>query len=122
MKGQDLLSAEQTPVADALDEYLLQFRDLDEGLIRPITRRGRAVVPPSHGPRAVLRRVTPSPLRRTYHAARRRTRPTGRGRVLPDFLLIGAAKCGTTSLFDWMCEHPFIVRPMTDGTRRKELL
>jgi hypothetical protein len=37
-------------------------------------------------------------------------------------LLIGAAKCGTTSLFDWICEHPFVVRPMTDETPRKELL
>ncbi len=46
----------------------------------------------------------------------------GRERTLPDFLLIGAAKCGTTSLYDWICEHPLITRPTTNGRPRKELL
>jgi hypothetical protein len=49
-------------------------------------------------------------------------RGPGRGRVLPDFLVVGAAKCGTTSLFDWVCVHPLVARPMTDGRPRKELL
>lgn len=49
-------------------------------------------------------------------------RAPGRGRVLPDFLVIGAAKCGTTSLFDWICAHPLVARPLTDGQPRKELL
>jgi hypothetical protein len=49
-------------------------------------------------------------------------RGPGRGRVLPDFLIVGAAKCGTTSLFDWICVHPLVARPMTDGRPRKELL
>ncbi|HEX3693502.1 MAG TPA: sulfotransferase domain-containing protein [Solirubrobacteraceae bacterium] len=35
-------------------------------------------------------------------------RSPGRGRVLPDFLIIGAAKAGTTSLFAWLSEHPFV--------------
>jgi hypothetical protein len=49
-------------------------------------------------------------------------RGPGRGRVLPDFLVIGAAKCGTTSLFDWICMNPSVARPSTDGRSRKELL
>jgi hypothetical protein len=31
---------------------------------------------------------------------------TGRGRVLPDFIIIGAQKAGTTSLFQYLSEHP----------------
>ncbi len=58
-----------------------------------------------------------------YYGLRRATgRGPGRGRVLPDFLVVGAAKCGTTSLFDWICTHPMVARPMTDGMPRKELL
>jgi Sulfotransferase domain len=38
-------------------------------------------------------------------------RNPGRGRMLPDFLVIGAAKGGTTSLFRWLSEHPFIEPP-----------
>jgi hypothetical protein len=49
-------------------------------------------------------------------------RGLGRGRTLPDFLVVGAAKCGTTSLFDWICMHPSVVRPSTNGRPRKELL
>jgi len=30
-------------------------------------------------------------------------------RILPDFLIIGASKCGTTSLFDYMKQHPNII-------------
>ena len=33
---------------------------------------------------------------------------TGFLRVLPDFLIIGAAKCGTTSLYSFMIKHPDI--------------
>ncbi len=29
----------------------------------------------------------------------------------PDFLLIGAMKCGTTSLFEYICQHPAVLRP-----------
>ena len=42
--------------------------------------------------------------------------------MLPDFLVVGAAKCGTTSLFDWICLHPLVARPSTNGQQRKELL
>jgi len=33
---------------------------------------------------------------------------TGSMRVLPDFIIIGAAKCGTTSLYDYLTQHPSI--------------
>lgn len=37
-------------------------------------------------------------------------------RPLPDFLVIGAQKSGTSALFDYICQHPGVRRP-----RRKEL-
>ena len=58
-----------------------------------------------------------------YNGARAAVgRDPGHGRTLPDFMVIGAAKCGTTSLFDWVCQHPFVARPTTNGLPRKELL
>ncbi len=35
-------------------------------------------------------------------------RNPGRGRMLPNFVIIGAAKAGTTSLYGWLREHPFV--------------
>lgn len=35
-------------------------------------------------------------------------RSPGRGRLFPDFVIIGAAKAGTTSLNGWLSEHPFV--------------
>lgn len=32
-------------------------------------------------------------------------------RILPDFLIIGAAKSGTTSLFHYLTQHPRIIKP-----------
>jgi hypothetical protein len=54
--------------------------------------------------------------RRLYHSAKAayyeaRTlarRNPGRGRLLPDFLIVGSTKCGTTSLFNWLGAHPFV--------------
>lgn len=40
---------------------------------------------------------------------------SGRLRVLPDFLIIGAEKCGTTSLYDALAAHPDVHK-----ARRKE--
>lgn len=46
-----------------------------------------------------------------YHGLRRLARRNpGRGRLLPDFVIIGAAKAGTTSLYAWLCEHPYVER------------
>lgn len=36
---------------------------------------------------------------------------TGSMRLMPDFLVIGAQKCGTTSLYHYLVEHPLIVSP-----------
>jgi Sulfotransferase domain len=67
-----------------------------------------------------LRRALPAPayelLRGGYNRLRIAARRNpGRGRVLPDFVIIGAAKAGTTSLFGWLLEHPFV-----RGSARKE--
>lgn len=48
-------------------------------------------------------------LKGKYYGARRLARRNpGRGHVLPDFLVIGAAKCGTTSLHGWLVDHPLV--------------
>ncbi len=36
---------------------------------------------------------------------------TGPARVLPDFLIVGAQRCGTTSMFKTLVQHPDVVRP-----------
>jgi len=43
-------------------------------------------------------------------------RPTARLRLLPDFLVIGAQRCGTSSLFKYLIQHPCVGRPL-----RKEI-
>ena len=43
---------------------------------------------------------------------------TAGNRVLPNFLIIGAAKCGTTSLYGYLVQHPNI---MTLYDNRKEI-
>jgi hypothetical protein len=34
--------------------------------------------------------------------------PTHRARMLPSFLIVGAARCGTTSMFDALSQHPAV--------------
>ena len=64
--------------------------------------------------------VTPHPIALEMAAAagamgpRRATSPL---RALPDFLVIGAAKSGTTSLFRHLAEHPLVVPPVTKEIR-----
>ena len=36
---------------------------------------------------------------------------TSHARTLPSFLIIGAQKCGTNSLFEYLAEHPALARP-----------
>jgi hypothetical protein len=44
-----------------------------------------------------------------YHDARTLTGTSpGRGRLTPDFIIVGAAKAGTTSLYGWLSRHPYI--------------
>lgn len=65
-----------------------------------------------------LRRALPRP---AYQAAVGRYngvrtlagRSPGRGRLLPDFVIIGAAKAGTTTLYGWLSEHPFVAPAST---------
>lgn len=40
-------------------------------------------------------------------------RATSHERMLPTFLVIGAQKCGTTSLHEYLAEHPQVGRPST---------
>jgi hypothetical protein len=42
------------------------------------------------------------PVRALQHA-------TARWRALPDFVIFGAAKCGTTSMYDYLAAHPLVV-------------
>jgi hypothetical protein len=61
--------------------------------------------------RRALSRRTYDSLKGAYYGARviTRTNP-GRGHTLPDFLIIGGAKCVTTSLHGWLVEHPSVAR------------
>jgi len=52
--------------------------------------------------------------RRRFDGARRVARRNpGRGHVLPDFIVLGAAKSGTTSLYGGLIEHPLVVPCVT---------
>ena len=53
-------------------------------------------------------------VRRRYYDSRVVVRRNpGRGRVLPDFIVIGAAKSGTTSLYGALIDHPFVMPCVT---------
>lgn len=59
-----------------------------------------------------LRTSLPSPVRSLLRTAYVQFGAlTAAGRVKPDFLLVGAQRCGTTSLFRAFEQHPNIVRP-----------
>jgi len=47
--------------------------------------------------------------RLAYRGARLARRATAGSRALPDFVIAGAAKCGTTSLYRYLVEHPLVV-------------
>lgn len=51
-----------------------------------------------------------SPVRRSVLLARRRWRlATAAGRALPDFVIVGAQKAGTTSLYAYLATHPGVL-------------
>jgi hypothetical protein len=61
----------------------------------------------------IVKRSLPSPayrvVRSGYRGIRRAAgRNPGRGRLFPDYLVIGVAKGGTTTLAAWLNEHPFV--------------
>jgi hypothetical protein len=61
------------------------------------------------GLRRVLTRGGYDSVKGMYYRARTAAgRNPGRGRLLPDFLIIGSTKCGTTSLHGWVTEHPLV--------------
>lgn len=65
-----------------------------------------------------LRAALPRPayrfLRRRYYDSRTLVgRNPGRGRMLPDFIVVGAAKSGTTSLYADLGNHPYVVPCVT---------
>jgi hypothetical protein len=118
-------------VASTLDEYLVQFRNGNTEIRPPATapqrRRWQEATGKARG-YYLLKETLPGPVfdlavTRGYRGLRAAVgRGPGSGRILPDFLVLGFAKCGTTSLFDWVCEHPMVARPRTRGRARKELL
>jgi len=95
----------------ALEDYIERFRSpgATPPPLPPIVLGPRARL------RASVRDAFPRPVYevavgRGYGGLRKAARRNpGRGRLLPDFLLIGGAKCGTTSLYDWLSTHPKIL-------------
>jgi hypothetical protein len=53
---------------------------------------------------------TPKPVRRSLKTVIRAVyvMPTSPIRLLPDFLIIGAQRCGTTSLYNYLARHPSV--------------
>jgi sulfotransferase family protein len=45
------------------------------------------------------------------------SRPTASARMLPTFLIVGAARCGTTSMFGALSQHPAVGHPLLPWTR-----
>lgn len=58
---------------------------------------------------AIISAAKETAKRATLVAARALTLPTSKWRVLPDFLIIGAQKCGTSSLYTYLTRHPAIL-------------
>ncbi len=77
---------------------------------RPATRRRRNLrTALDYGLRHRLPRPAYQTAVRSYYEARKLVgKGYGRGRLMPDFVIIGAAKAGTTSLYGWLCRHPYM--------------
>jgi hypothetical protein len=59
-----------------------------------------------------------------FSRSRRFREATSRARILPSYLIIGAQRAGTTSLYDYLCRHPDVAGPTaakTDIPWAKEL-
>jgi hypothetical protein len=55
----------------------------------------------------------PAPVREALRTGVRTVgRSTWRARMLPTVLIVGAQRCGTTSLFQALAQHPAVVRPL----------
>ena len=67
-----------------------------------------------------LREAVPTPVLQALRgAARRYGDVTADLRPLPDFLIIGAKKAGTSSLMNWLLQHPAIPRMFPPARRLK---
>ena len=67
------------------------------------------------GLRDRIARTAPRVVRTTVRAAERRVgRATAGVRVLPDFLLIGAQRAGTTTLYHYLIQHPQLLGSIAD--------
>jgi hypothetical protein len=53
--------------------------------------------------------TVPGGNRAAYRASRLARRATASWRARPDFVIAGAAKCGTTSLYRYLTEHPLVM-------------
>ncbi|CAN5814179.1 sulfotransferase [soil metagenome] len=72
------------------------------------------------GPMQRVRDSTPTPLRHALRAgARGYGAATSSLRPLPDFLIIGAKKAGTSSLMNWLLHHPAVPRMVPSVQRVK---
>lgn len=75
-------------------------------------RRTRFTRRLTHLDNQARRRLSPPVYRSLAGGAQRLSdfgrRGPGRRGLLPDFVILGAAKAGTTSLFGWLSDHPFV--------------
>ena len=98
---------------DSREEYIRSFPEHRATPLpdpRTTTRLRRRVTRAMRG--GVPRSVYETAVGYGYYGLRTvARRNAGRGRMLPDFLIIGAAKAGTTSLFRWLSDHPMVAPP-----------
>src|SRR4051812_20256874 len=67
------------------------------------------------GPRERLGRAVPKPVQRAVRTAGRVVgRATANTRTLPTFLVIGAQRAGTTTLYHYLAQHPQVLRSVAD--------
>ncbi|MDM8530381.1 sulfotransferase domain-containing protein [Anaerolineales bacterium HSG25] len=60
--------------------------------------------------RALLRKTLPDPAKRAFWSTVKQFRLyTGVWRLLPDFIIIGGQRCGTTTLYKYLIQHPYIM-------------
>jgi Sulfotransferase domain len=63
--------------------------------------------------------VPPSVVAAAKHGVRGAGRLTASKRVLPDYLIVGTKKGGTTSLANWLVQHPGVLRMFPRAQRHK---
>ncbi len=61
---------------------------------------------------AVLSTATPARKRAVQALSRGVGRLTSQARMLPAFLIVGGQRCGTTSMYRTMSQHPAILKPV----------